>query len=351
MAEAVGALVTRRYRVAPGAALRPGDRRVGLGQLARHARARRLADRRSSSRASFGGTCLNVGCIPTKMFVYPADLAASAGEWRRLGPARRRRRACDWPDIRDRVFGRIDPISAGGREYRASGSPNVTLYEAHAEFSRRRRRCACRPARRSPPTRSCSPPAPARVAPDVVDAQRRAVPHVRHDHAHRRRCPSGWSSSAAATSRPSSRTSSPPSACTPPSIAARPAAARTSTTRSPRGSPSSSATAGTCAPGSWRADARCRRRDPTLDLTDGSTVEADLLLVATGRVPNGDRLNLAAGRRRRAPGRPDHGRRVPAHVRAGRVGARRRARRTTSSSTSPTTRHASSRTTSRTRTR
>ena len=26
---------------------------------------------------TFGGTCLNVGCIPSKMFVYPADLAAS----------------------------------------------------------------------------------------------------------------------------------------------------------------------------------------------------------------------------------------------------------------------------------
>ena len=37
---------------------------------------------------TFGGTCLNVGCIPTKMFVYPADLAAGAEEARR---ARRRR--------------------------------------------------------------------------------------------------------------------------------------------------------------------------------------------------------------------------------------------------------------------
>ena len=35
----------------------------------------------------FGGTCLNVGCIPTKMFVYPADLAEAAGR-----PAARRRR-------------------------------------------------------------------------------------------------------------------------------------------------------------------------------------------------------------------------------------------------------------------
>jgi mycothione reductase len=82
----------------------------------------------------FGGTCINVGCIPTKMFVYPADLIRGAHEWDRLdvhGPVPR----ADWPSMRDRIFGRIDPISAGGREYRKSGSPNVTLYEAHAEFS------------------------------------------------------------------------------------------------------------------------------------------------------------------------------------------------------------------------
>ncbi len=82
----------------------------------------------------FGGTCLNVGCIPTKMFVYPADLSSYAREWDRLGlhgPAPE----ADWSAIRDRVFGRIDPISAGGRAYRASGTPNVTLYEAHAEFT------------------------------------------------------------------------------------------------------------------------------------------------------------------------------------------------------------------------
>ena len=40
----------------------------------------------------------------------------------------------DWPAIRDRVFGRIDPIAAGGREYRRSGSPNVTLIEGTARF-------------------------------------------------------------------------------------------------------------------------------------------------------------------------------------------------------------------------
>ncbi|MCT3008245.1 mycothione reductase, partial [Propionibacterium freudenreichii] len=33
----------------------------------------------------FGGTCLNVGCIPTKMMVVPADFAASPDRAARLG--------------------------------------------------------------------------------------------------------------------------------------------------------------------------------------------------------------------------------------------------------------------------
>ena len=68
----------------------------------------------------FGGTCLNVGCIPTKMYVYPADLAENAAHPERLGLSPGVVSA-DWPAIRDRIFGRIDAISAGGREYRRSG--------------------------------------------------------------------------------------------------------------------------------------------------------------------------------------------------------------------------------------
>jgi mycothione reductase len=81
----------------------------------------------------FGGTCLNRGCIPSKMFVYPADVAVTARSGAKLGVDTEFRGA-DWGAIRDRVFGRIDPIAAGGREYRASGSPNVTLIEGTANF-------------------------------------------------------------------------------------------------------------------------------------------------------------------------------------------------------------------------
>jgi len=82
----------------------------------------------------FGGTCLNVGCIPTKMYVYPADIAEAIRHASRLGVDASLDKV-RWADIRDRVFGRIDPISAGGREYRIDRSPHVTLYEGHARFT------------------------------------------------------------------------------------------------------------------------------------------------------------------------------------------------------------------------
>jgi mycothione reductase len=82
----------------------------------------------------FGGTCTNVGCIPTKMFVYPADLSNAPDEGRRLGVDLTFERA-RWPEIRDRIFGRIDSMEASGRDYRKHRNPNVTVYEEHVRFS------------------------------------------------------------------------------------------------------------------------------------------------------------------------------------------------------------------------
>jgi mycothione reductase len=81
----------------------------------------------------FGGTCLNRGCIPSKMFVVPADMAFIADNSERINIDTSFQGA-DWSAIRDRVFGRIDAIAEGGREYRASGSANVTLVEGTARF-------------------------------------------------------------------------------------------------------------------------------------------------------------------------------------------------------------------------
>jgi mycothione reductase len=87
---------------------------------------------------SYGGTCLNVGCIPTKMFVHTADTARAPEHGAVLG-VDLALRGVDWPAIRDRIFGRIDPLAAGGERYRATGSDNVTLYRGTARFVGERR--------------------------------------------------------------------------------------------------------------------------------------------------------------------------------------------------------------------
>ena len=80
----------------------------------------------------FGGTCLNKGCIPTKMLVYPADLAHDAGHGDRFG-VHTSVQSIDWPAIVQRIFGRIDPIAAGGEAYRRSLA-NVEIYRGEGHF-------------------------------------------------------------------------------------------------------------------------------------------------------------------------------------------------------------------------
>ena len=81
---------------------------------------------------AFGGTCLNVGCIPSKMLVHPADLAASTVHANRLG-VDLDLRGVRWREIQERIFGRIDPMAADGRGYRQR-SDNVTVFDARARF-------------------------------------------------------------------------------------------------------------------------------------------------------------------------------------------------------------------------
>lgn len=83
----------------------------------------------------FGGTCLNVGCIPTKMYVYAADVALETKESSRLG-LDAQVNSVDWPAMVSRIFdNRIDKIAAGGEEYRRGPeTPNTTVYDQHAVF-------------------------------------------------------------------------------------------------------------------------------------------------------------------------------------------------------------------------
>ncbi|WP_181780117.1 mycothione reductase [Pseudonocardia pini] len=244
----------------------------------------------------FGGTCLNVGCIPTKMFVYAAEVAEHVRRASRYGIDASVDKV-RWSDIRDRVFGRIDPISEGGKEYRVDRSPNVTVYFGHAAFTGPKAlrvertdgsgsdeltadqiviAAGGRPA--IPPTIADSgapyetsdtimrlPELPGRLA--VVGGG-----YIAAEFAH---VFSALGSRVTLVNRGSrllrSHDETISQAYTDLAVAASRIDVRLNTQVT-----GVSGTAG----------------DLTIALDDGSTLEADTLLVATGRIPNGDRMNL-----------------------------------------------------------
>ena len=289
------------------------------------------------------------------MFVHPADLARAVAPRRAVSGSTRTVDKVRWTDIRDRVFGRIDPISAGGRAVpRRAGAATSRVYEGHARFTGPRElhvptgpdvaltRRPDRHRRRQPAHR-------ARGRRGVG----RALPHLRHGDADRRRCPSTWSSSvpgyiaaefahvfSAFGCRGLGRRAQQPDAAR---------AGRDHHRAVHRAGPRPVGRA----PGRRaRAGPRRRRRGGVqLDLADGTVVRGDLLLVATGRQP--ERRPARPGRRRHPDPRRTAGssststsaRRRTACSRSG-TSARR-----SSSSTWPTTRRGSWRTTCCTPTR
>jgi mycothione reductase len=89
-------------------------------------------------RGAFGGTCLNAGCIPTKMYVYPADLAQGTRRGGELG-VHGRVEFVDWPEMRDRIFARVDEIESSGRAFREGPKwPNTTVYAGTGRFTGRK---------------------------------------------------------------------------------------------------------------------------------------------------------------------------------------------------------------------
>jgi mycothione reductase len=79
----------------------------------------------------FGGTCLNRGCIPSKMFVVAADAALGVQTAARLGVHATLDRV-DWTGIRDRVFARIDPLHDQAVAYRRK--MGIDVYTEPARF-------------------------------------------------------------------------------------------------------------------------------------------------------------------------------------------------------------------------
>ncbi len=82
--------------------------------------------------SSFGGTCVNRGCIPSKMLIYTADLAMMIHEAPQFGLSATLD-GVDWRSIQNRIFSRTDETSQIGRKGRAN-SANVTVYDGHARF-------------------------------------------------------------------------------------------------------------------------------------------------------------------------------------------------------------------------
>ena len=83
----------------------------------------------------FGGTCLNVGCIPTKMYVYPADVVEHARQAGPLG-VHVSVDSIDGTGMRDRIFRRIDEIADSGQAYREGPEwPNLTVFTGTGRFT------------------------------------------------------------------------------------------------------------------------------------------------------------------------------------------------------------------------
>ncbi|MBT1095454.1 mycothione reductase [Streptomyces sp. Tu102] len=86
----------------------------------------------------YAGTCLNVGCVPTKMLVHTADTARAAQHGAHLG-VDLELRGVDWTAVMDRLDRHIDPVSSwwlDGHEKRA----DITVhYEGTARFTGERR--------------------------------------------------------------------------------------------------------------------------------------------------------------------------------------------------------------------
>lgn len=84
-------------------------------------------------RRTFGGTCLNRGCIPSKMLAQTAEVVLSARGASRydvpvvVGEV-------DWPTVRDRVFGRLDEQAEDGERFRRE-QDGTTVLAGEARFT------------------------------------------------------------------------------------------------------------------------------------------------------------------------------------------------------------------------
>ena len=81
----------------------------------------------------FGGTCLNSGCIPSKMLIHSADIAESIRTASQFG-INARIESIDWQAMMSRVYESIDPDSEMVLEGNKS-HPNIDVFQETARFT------------------------------------------------------------------------------------------------------------------------------------------------------------------------------------------------------------------------
>ncbi len=82
--------------------------------------------------SKMGGTCLNRGCIPSKILVYTADVADTVRHASNYN-IDATLNAVDWQAVKQRLWSRIDPIHDRGLHYRRKHGFDV--YEGTARFT------------------------------------------------------------------------------------------------------------------------------------------------------------------------------------------------------------------------
>ena len=84
--------------------------------------------------SDWGGTCLNHGCIPTKIMVHVADVIKMTRQGQDLA-LKGNPMEVDWPKLEERVFSKLQE-GEGMVDYYAP-YPNIDLYKAFASFAGR----------------------------------------------------------------------------------------------------------------------------------------------------------------------------------------------------------------------
>jgi len=80
-----------------------------------------------------GGTCLNRGCIPSKMLIYPTELPGLIREAHRINVASDSSVRIEFADLVNRINKTVDRMSAD-QQLKIEHTPNLDFYPVHGEF-------------------------------------------------------------------------------------------------------------------------------------------------------------------------------------------------------------------------